>query len=196
MKTVTFKIKGITPFLYHKFNIEQLSNKSKTKSGSAGNDPEEWKTTVWNEGKRLFIPGFYFFSCICAGAQYVKAGRGSIAKKLAGCLLIKTDKAFLNRELETPIEETETENITKDSSRAIYLDVRGVKNPATKGKNVRYRLALSPGWETDVECEFDDTVISKDDFRRALEASGKFSGIGDARLIGHGRFEVYDIKFI
>ena len=85
--------------------------------------------------------------------------------------------------------------MSKDSSRAVYLDIRGVKNPATKGKNVRYRLALSPGWETDVECEFDDTVISKEEFKRALEASGKFAGIGDARLIGHGRFEVYDIKF-
>lgn len=196
MKKATFTIKGTTPFLYHKFNVEEISNKAKVKTGSAGNNPEEWRTTVWNEGKKLFLPGYYFFSSICAGAQYVKQGRGSIAKKLAGCMLILSDKCYLNRELDKEINELEFADVPKDSSKPVYLDIRGVKNPATKGKNVRYRLGMCPGWQTSVELEFDDTVISKEEMQRALEAAGKFSGIGDARLIGYGRYEILDLKFV
>ena len=195
MKRARIKIKGKTALLFHKFSIDVLTNKSKQKSGSTGNDPEEWKTTIFNDGKKLYMPGAYFFSTFLAGASYVKLGRGTIAKKLAGCMTVVTEKSYLNRELPDDPENIETENMPLDSSQPVYLDVRGVKNPATKGRNVRYRVALSPGWECSVEIEFDDTVISKDDIKRCVENAGKFSGIADGRTIGHGRFEVTEIIF-
>ena len=195
MKNVKFSIRGITPLLFHKFSIEVLSGKSRVKSGTTGNDPEEWKTTIWNDGKQLYLPGFYFFSALFAGGSYVKVGRGTIAKKLAGCMRVLTDKAYLNRELPDELDKLETEKMSLDSGQPVYLDVRGVKNPATKGRNVRYRLALKQGWECSIEVEFDDTIISKDDMRRCIEAAGKFSGVGDARLIGHGRFEITELTF-
>ena len=195
MKTIEFKINGISAFLYNRFNVETLSNKSKTKSGSAGNDPEEWKAKIWAEGKKLFLPGYYIFSSLSEGGGYVKEGRGSIKKKLMGCLLIKQDKFFLNYELPKPVEELETDEISRDASQKIYLDIRGVKNPMTKGKNVRYRLGLCPGWSTNITAEWDDTILSKDAIRQAIESAGKFVGVGDCRLLGCGRFSCEDIKF-
>ena len=35
------QIEGTKPFLYHKFNIEEISSLSKVKEGSAGNNPAE-----------------------------------------------------------------------------------------------------------------------------------------------------------
>lgn len=178
--------------MFHKFSVDVLS-KSKPKSGSTGNDPEEWKTTIWNEGKKLYLPGFYFFSSLKEGGKYIKVGRGTISNKLISCMRVKTEKCYLNREL--PDELDKIDMISTDPGQPIYLDVRGVKNPATKGRNVRYRLALKSGWECGVEIEFDDTVISKDDMKRCIEAAGKFSGLGDGRNIGYGRFEILDLGF-
>lgn len=194
MKTVEFKIVGTSIFLFNKFNVENVSNKQKTKSGSAGNDPEEWKAKIWCEGKRLFIPAFYVFSSISEGGGYVKEGRGSIKKKLMGCLLIKGDKFYINYELPKSIEMIESEDLPKDSSRDVFLDIRGVKNPMTKGKNVRYRLGMKAGWETTISFEWDDTVISRDNIKQAIESSGKFVGMGDGRLLGYGRFNCENIK--
>lgn len=196
MKKVEFKMVGKTPLLFNKFNIESVSKKVKTQSGSAGNNPEEWKNTVFTEGKLLYIPNYYVFSNLSEGGHYVKEGRGSIKKKLMGCLLIQQDKFFLNYQLPKNMDEMENEDISRDSSQNIYLDIRAVKNPMTKGKNVRYRVALCPGWETVISAEWDDTVISKDGIRQAIECAGKFVGIGDARLLGYGRYTCEDIKFI
>jgi len=196
MKTIEFKITGKTAFMFNKFNVENVSNKSKIKSGSAGNDPDEWKAKTICDGKKLYIPGYYVFSCLGEGGAYVKEGRGSIKKKLMGCLLINTPKFYLDRELPKEMEELEVDDISKDSSQPIYLDIRAVKNPMTKGKNVRYRLALCPGWSTTVLAEWDDTIISRDALRQSIEAAGKFVGIGDARVLGYGRFQCEDIKFI
>lgn len=195
MKKAKIEIEGKSALLFHKFTVEVLSSKSKPKGGTTGNNPDEWKTTMCNEGKRLYIPKDYFFSCFGEGAKYVKVGRGTLNKKFRGCVIITTPKAYLNRELPDDPDNIETENMPTDCDKPVYIDIRGVKNPATKGRNVRYRLGLCPGWECTVELEFDDTVISKDDLKRSIEAAGKFVGLADNRENGYGRFEVLSVVF-
>jgi hypothetical protein len=195
MKTIEYRMKGTTPFLFNKFKIEIVSTKNKTKHGTAGNDPEEWKDKIWAEGKRLFLPAYYIFGSVSEGAHYVKEGKGSIKKKLMGCLLVKGEKFYLNYELPKEIDKIEREDLSLDSSQEVYLDIRAVKNPVTKGKNVRYRLGMKTGWFLDVKLEWDDTMLSKDNIRNTIEHAGKFVGIGDARLLGHGRYVCEDIKF-
>jgi hypothetical protein len=194
MKTIEYKMTGTTPFLFNKFKIENVSNKNKAKHGSAGNDPEEWKEKIWAEGVKLFVPAYYVFGSVSEGAHYVKEGKGSIKKKLMGCLLVKGEKFYLNYELPKAIEKIETEDLTRDSSKDVYLDIRAVKNPMTKGKNVRYRLGMRPGWFLHVMLEWDDTILSKDNIKNAIEHAGKFVGIGDGRLLGHGRYICEDVK--
>ena len=110
-----------------------------------------------------------------------------------GCMLVKGEKFYLNYTLPKPIALIETEELSRDSSQEIYLDIRAVKNPTTKGKNVRYRVAMKPGWELTVAFEWDDTILSRDNIKQAIEAAGKFVGLGDARLIGCGRYVCKDV---
>ena len=37
----------------------------------------------------------------------------------------------------------------------MYLDVRMVRNPATGGRNVRYRVAAKAGWRTEFAIAWD-----------------------------------------
>ena len=197
MKKAEFTLIGKKPFLFHKFNIESITDTKKPKEGGAGNSPSEWKTTLFADGKKLYIPGNYFFSSLVAGGKYVKIGRGTVSKNLAGTLEICNEKYyFLNRALPEKIEDLTNENIGVDSSKDIYLDIRMVSNPNTKGKNVRYRLALKAGWKINCSIAWDDSVISKDQIMRCAEAAGQFSGIGDARAIGYGRFTIDEFKII
>lgn len=190
MKKARFIAKGTKPFLFHRFNIESLTNTKKPKDGTSGNNPSEWKDTVWSEGTKLFVPAFYMHSAITAGAKFVKIGRGTVSKHVSSALTIIDERIYFNRELTKPIEEMSNEDISTDSSQPIYLDIRGVSNPNTKGKNVRYRLALSKDWEIKVEIEWDDSIISKDQMKSSIEALGKLVGFSNGRTLGYGRFDL------
>lgn len=197
MKKALVTIQGKKPLLFHKFNINVITDTKKPKEGSAGNSPSEWKDTVFCHGLDLYLPDAYFFSTFVGGGKYVKAGRGTIAKNLAGILEITKEKSFFeNRKLPKVIEEIQFEDLGNDSSKEIYVDVRMVSNPNTKGKNVRYRLALGSGWIISTEIRWDDSVISKSQMQQAIESSGSFVGIADARAIGNGRFDLLNFQEI
>src|SRR5690606_12105399 len=86
------------------------------------------------------------------------------------------------------------QDITNNSSDAVYLDVRAVVNPMTKGRNVRYRVATKPGWRITATLSWDDKAVSKDDMKICVENAGLFEGIGDGRKIGFGRFKMLSFK--
>jgi CRISPR/Cas system endoribonuclease Cas6 (RAMP superfamily) len=69
--------------------------------------------------------------------------------------------------------------------------VRSVKNPATRARNVRYRVAASKGWTATFTIMWDKTVVAREEMKAAIRDAGMFVGIGDGRSIGFGRF-VYD----
>lgn len=197
MKKAQFEIKGTKPILYHRFNLESITNTKKPKEGNTGNNPSEWKETVWHEGTKLYFPSFYMHSAIIAGGKHVKIGRGTLSKNIAACLTIEEEKLYLlNRELPKPIDELTNEILGTDSSKPVYLDIRGVSNPNTKGKNVRYRVAVSPGWEMKVKIEWDDTIASMQQVKECVVALGKYVGFSNGRTLGYGRFELVDFKII
>lgn len=80
-----------------------------------------------------------------------------------------------------------------DITAPVYIDVCGVRNPSTKGRNVRYRLAASPGWECVFTIIFDKTVVARHQMISAINDAAVLVGIGDGRSIGNGRFEVINI---
>ena len=195
MKSATFLMVGRKPFLYHKFNVETLTEIKKPKEGPAGNNPNEWKSTCWVDGKRLYIPSHYLLSCFVAGGKQVKVGRGTISKNLAGTLEVEGEKNYFeNRELPKEIEDLSSEDLGMDSSRPVYIDCRMVSNPNTKGRNIRYRMAVKEGWKVSCKITWDDSIISPDQMRTAIEEAGKVVGLSDDRAIGGGRFEVVDYE--
>lgn len=195
MKIAHVKIKGIKPFLYHKFNIESLTNSSKPKEGTTGNNFNEWKTSFFSNGENLYMPSAYMFAALKNGSTNTKAGRGTIQKTFISAITLLEEKIYFNRKIWNKWEDLEWEDVPTDSSQPIYVDVRMVSNPNTKGKNVRYRLAMSAGWECSFSFEFDDSLISQAQVKKVCEDTGKLQGIADGRTLGYGRFEVVEISF-
>lgn len=185
--TARVKIRGTRTLLWNHFTEEALSAERKERTGIAGNDPEEWKRKVLaDEAGRLYVMGNYAFGCIRDGAKYVKKGRGSIQPLVAGTLNIVDKKIYIQDRLLPP------EPLPRDPELPVYLDVRYAVNPTTKKGNLRYRVACSPGWEAEFTIEFDPTIVARNLMEQACRDAGAFCGIGDARAIGCGRFEVVE----
>ena len=184
------KIKGVKPLLWHAFTPSALSIETKPQSGKVGNNPSEWRDTVLvDPDNKLFIPAEYLFASLREGSKNVKVGRGTLKNKVISCLTVMDSIIYIkNRAL--PAEK----DLGTNPLDPVFLDIRGVVNPSTKGRNVRYRIAASAGWEASFSVQWDDRVISVEQMQQIAECSGLYAGIGDGRAIGMGRFEILEFK--
>lgn len=180
----TITIKGTRPLFWHVFGPDAIPLEKQERTGVAGNDPEEWKKTVtYTKDRQLFVDPSYIFGTMRDGAKYTKSGRGSIQSAVVATLQIVDDRVLVDRYL--PEGDPPT-----DAEEPVYLDIRSVKNPATKGRNVRYRIAASKGWQATFSVIWDKTIVSRAQMEAVIIDAGKLSGIGDGRSIGFGRFSV------
>ena len=190
------KIVGVRPMFFHKFGPEALPLEKQEKTGVAGHDPEEWRRTCMvSKDGQLYIRGDYIFGAMLGGAKYIKQGRASLQNPVAATLQIAEDRVLIDRfwpgypnghEFDVDKEQPPSE----DSEEDVYLDIRGVVNPSTKGRNVRYRIATKPGWACEFTLIFDKTVVDRNSMESVLISAGQLVGVGNARKIGMGRFEV------
>jgi hypothetical protein len=184
--TAQVTVRGTRPLLWHWFGPDAIPLEKQERTGVAGNDPEEWKRTVlYNKDRVLYVNGNYAFGTLIAGAAYTKRGKSSLKNVLQSTLQILDQEILTNRVL--------PEDLQRDPSLPVYLDVRSTINPTTKGRNVRYRVAASPGWEMTFGMEWDKTIVSRNEMEAICIDAGRFSGFGSGRKIGMGRFEV--VKF-
>jgi len=177
-------VRGTRPLMWHRFGPDSLPLERQERTGVAGNDPEEWKRTytATNEG-HLYVDPSYIFGTIREGAKYTPKKRGTIQPMVAATLQVLDSLVFLtNRAM--------PQDLTEDPTQPIYLDIRSVKNPVTKARNVRYRVAASPGWEMKFTIMWEAIIVSRGEMEKAVSDAGRFCGIGDGRSIGFGRFEV------
>lgn len=185
-------IRGTRTLLQHQFGPDAIPLVKGEKTGVAGNDPEEWrKTCMVGEDGKLFLPGTYVFSCIKNGAVHTKRGRGSVQPAVVSTLQVEDDVIFLNRR--KPDDENlsrETVLAPPDPETLVFVYVASVRNPATKGRNVRYRLATRPGWKCSFTLAWDKTVVPREIMKAVLRDAGTLGGLGDGIKIGCGRFEV------
>lgn len=192
----TVKIRGTRPLFWHKFGRESIPLEKGEKTGVAGNDPEEWRKTIMvTKDGQMYLEPSYVFSTVCAGAKYTKKGRGSIQTSMYATLQVVDNRVLVNRYMPGfpnghKFDVTSAEVPPEDPDAPIYLDVRAVVNPSTKGRNVRYRVVASPGWECQFTLEWDKTIVSRGEMESSLIDAGKLVGIGNARKIGMGRFEI------
>lgn len=194
-------IRGTRELLMHHFTPDMLSDGSgerKAKTGSAGNDPEEWrKSCLFTQDGQAYLPHTYLFSCLVNGAKHTKKGRGSIQPTVAGTLRILDKRILLNRYFPGfpnghAFDATKESPPPVDAEQPVYLDVCGVVNPATRGRNVRYRIGLCDGWEAEFGIAYDDTLVNPNQMRSVLKDAGEIVGLADGRRIGYGRFEVLE----
>lgn len=176
---------GKRPILFHSFSVDSIPLGKREMTGVAGNDPEEWKRSVLKtKDNQLFVESTYIFGCLRDGGKHIKIGRGTIQSKIASTLVVLDEVILLDQFVPTD------DQLTNDKTQPVYLDIRSVKNPSTKGRNVRYRIAASPGWKASFQIEWENTIVSRGEMQAAMESAGSFVGLGDGRSIGFGRFTV------
>jgi len=187
----TVRIEGIRPLLWHAFTPDAIPASGKReRSGVAGNDPSEWRRTVLVTPERqLYLPTSAIFGCLRDGARFTRKGRGSIQPALVATLQVLDERVLIDRYL--PPEPLPTSD-----QEAVYLRVDSVRNPATKARNIRYRVTASPGWRAEMALQVDRTVISRGELEAVLIDSGRLVGVGSGRQIGLGRFEVRSFETI
>jgi hypothetical protein len=183
------KITGTRPLLWHHFGADILSTEKKERTGIAGNDPDEWqKSVLLTAEKQLYVEPTYIFGCIREGDRYTKRGRGTLLPLVSATLQVLDDKVLIDKFIPDVLDN--------DRNKEVYLDVRSVKNPVTKGRNIRYRVAAAAGWKTSFIILWDKTIISKNEMEAILRDAGMYSGIGDGRSIGYGRFIVEEFGML
>lgn len=193
--TARIAIRGTRPLLWHRFGPDALPLEKQERSGVAGNDPSEWRRTVLAlpDTFQLYIEGAYIFSCLRDAARFTRKGRGSIQGIVAATLQVGDDRILLeDRALPFGFDEPPP----ADPTAPVYLDVRGVRNPVTKARNVRYRIACSPGWACRFSLLWDKTVVSRNEMEAVLADAGKLVGLGSGRSIGFGRFDVVEADIV
>ncbi|NTU85672.1 MAG: hypothetical protein HGA45_41115 [Chloroflexales bacterium] len=183
--TVRATIAGTRPLLWHSFGADAIPVSGKReRTGVAGNDPDEWRRTVLVAAEgQLYLPAMAVFGCLRDGARFTRKGRGTLQPALVATLQVREERVLIDRFL--PPEPL----LTNDEA-LVFLHISSVKNPATKARNVRYRVAASAGWQASFTLTVDKTVISRGELEAILIDAGRLVGIGSGRQIGLGRFEV------
>jgi len=189
-------IKGVRPLLQHCFGPDALPLEKQEKDGVAGNSPNEWrKTALVTKDGQLYLEPSYAFATIRDAAKHTKKGKGSIQSAVAATLQVVDDRILLDRYMPGfpnghACDVKTVEPPPTDPDAPVYLDVRSVRNPSTKARNVRYRVAASPGWSTSFTILWDKTIVDRNQMRAVLNDAGTLVGIADGRSIGFGRFTV------
>lgn len=190
------EIKGKRPLLQHQWTEDsiRLADEQIEKTGAAGKDPEEWKRTCMvSEKGQLYVRGEYISSMLVDAAYHTKKGKGSVQKTVSATLQVSEDYVMLDRFMPKkawPLEPSGQCSVSRNPEDLVYIDVSGVVNPATGKRNVRYRLACSPGWKIGFTILWDKTLINRAQMEAIARDAGVLIGLGDGRQIGKGRFDV------
>lgn len=188
--------KGTRTLAFHRFGIDALSTERKEKTGTAGNDPTEWKRTViMNRDRQLYLLPTYIFGMVRDAARNVKKGKGSIQKDVASTVQCLEDQVWVTcngDRLVVPEEPEVIEVGTRPSDELppVYVEACGVRNPSTRARNVRYRVACSPGWQIEFSIIWDAAVVPRNQMEQVVSLGGTLTGIADGRAAGYGRFKL------
>ena len=193
--TARLCIEGIRPLLIHRFGSHSIPLEKQERSGVAGNDPEEWRDTyLATESGQLYLPPTYPFACLKEGAAYTKRGKGNLRKPVASSLQVLDPIILIeDRYMPSKPQFIEQGQIV-ESLPPVYVDVSGVKNPGSNGRQIRYRVAIAPGWQCEINLQWDKTVVSRGEMEAVCLDAGKLVGLGDGRSIGFGRFQVLSFE--
>jgi len=188
MKMYKIKIKSGSPMLHHgsqSVGMEKI--KAKTKGGNALlGDQNEWKKTIYFDEKMgVYLPSTVFEACmIYAGKQFKVTGRKTATEYIkSGVYCMEEFLPFLVNG--SPIKTLDDERI--------IVDKRTVKNPSTKGRNMRYRAKFD-NWSSEfVLMVTSDDYITLELLEDIIKYAGMYVGVGDYRP-RFGRFTLESIK--
>jgi hypothetical protein len=187
-KIYEIELESMSPMLHHgsqALGMEEQEMKKKGGSALIG-DTEEWKKTVYFDEKiGVYLPASNVEAALIEAAKQFKiSGRATATKFFKSGVFIMDDTLPL---LVNGNRITDINNIE--------VDKRTVKNPSTKGRNVRYR-AIFRQWQTKFRIMISsDDYIKEDLLKQTFEYAGLYVGLCDYRP-RFGRFVLKSLKAV
>jgi len=187
MKTYKIKIEGLSPLLHHGSQAVGMDEESTKKKGGNAllGDCDEWKKTIYyDEDNGVYLPSINLEATFIEGAKQFKVGRGSASKYFKSGVFIQDFicPLYVNGKIIMDLNDVE-------------IDKRTVKNPSTKGRNMRYR-AIFKNWSSEIIINVNsDDYVSDKMLKEVIEYSGLFVGVCDFRP-RFGRFKLTSFEQI
>jgi hypothetical protein len=170
----TVRVRGSSPFLYHRWSVEAVAEKAAAAKGSRAKKTDDVESYVYRDADGvLSIPGEYFRQSLIGASRFRQDPRSS---RKSAMDLFKAAVVSLSDHCSVGKREWD------------YLDQRRVA--VQRAGITRSRPALEAGWE----CEVVLTVllpeyIDRDLLHDVLTNAGRLIGVGDFRPT-YGRFAV------
>lgn len=172
---VNFTVEGVTPMLFHAWNVEAIEEKASAKRGSEIKKTDNIESYVYrDEDGYVCLPGEYMRQSLIAAAKHIQDPRSSRPKQ--GSDLFKAGIASM------------TELASLGSKDWDYIDQRRVQ--VMRSGITRSRPAFKAGWTAEFTFQvLLPEYIDQNMFHEALTMAGKFVGVADFRPT-YGRFMI------
>lgn len=196
---IGFEVEFTTAGLLHTPSIESFTGEGDEKKATnkAGYDPDEWrKAFLRTRTGELALTSRQFRASILEASKGMRKGRGSMFMKFTSTLMVQPALVPLGVSIgkaDPPVFDYGADFAYADMPKVV-IDRRPVRNPATRGTNIRSRVAFAPGTRATINVSFDDSILTPPQVREAVDAAGRLHGVGDGRKLGYGRFVVVPAK--
>lgn len=173
-------IEGVSDYLFHRWNCEDVEEKSKSAKGSKSRKTDNIENFVYRDDDGfLSIPAEQLRMSIVSAAKFKQDPR---SPRKSAMDLYKASIIILNK-----YGSLGTKKWDYEDKRRVVIQRNGVN---------RIRPAMKAGWK----CEFQIQVIlpefiSYHDLHSTLDAAGKLQGIGDFRPT-FGRFQINKFELL
>ena len=180
MKKYEAEVKGISPYLMHKFGLEESQLKTKPNVGSPDYATQAEDALYRLPDGTIYVPATQIHGALIeAGKQMKVVGKGKATySKLFGSFIMLAPDALVM------------------TNQNWEVDTRAVVVPATKGRIARHRPKFVD-WGLKFELHILDDEIHESVVKEGLERAGNYAGIGDFRPQKKGpfgRFQVTSFK--
>ncbi len=185
---IDFHLVGITPLLMHNERlsdandpiVREIKTYTAKKKNQTDADKEiismlEWRGGIYTDAKgEVVVPVANFVRCLREAATITKRG-----KHIA--------RAILYRGMSTSLilpagESRKVDDLIKID---VHHDRRQVKVGSARITRVR---PIFQAWALQINCELLEDVLDFDELASIADVAGRSIGLGDARILGYGRF--------
>lgn len=177
---VKVKVKGVAPFLFHRWNVDAVESKSKAAKGSKAKKEDDLESYVYRtEDGDLGIPGEYFRMSAINAAKFKqdpRSPRKSAMDLFKAGIVCLTDLSSFGK---------------KDWD---FIDRRRVT--IQRNGITRQRPAIREGYELEFIMQvLVPEYISPELLNEVIQTSGRLVGVGDFRPT-FGRFQVTEFQVL
>lgn len=171
-------LEGSSDMLFHRWNCEEVEEKSKAKRGSAAKKTDNVESYVYRDEKNnLCIPGEYLRMAVINAARYKQDPRST---RKTAMDLYKAAVVSL-----TTLSSLAVKNWDYEDKRRVVINKSGIN---------RIRPAMKSGWRATFDFQvLTPEYISPTDLNETIQMAGKLIGIADFRPT-YGRFNVVEFK--